>query len=128
MDVSRAMSWLEVENQRRPVTERILLAALLLEATALAARSFKEMNGYHVEGMFHPEERVHVGVDMRKPPMGGARTGRECVPPKIWLRRVQPACVPSSLLSYGTAEIVNGGRARKSRVWRRSASRSRYFW
>jgi pyruvate dehydrogenase E2 component (dihydrolipoamide acetyltransferase) len=62
IDVSRALAWLEAENQRRPVTERLLLAALLLKATALAAQSFQSMNGYYIDGVFRPATAVHVGV------------------------------------------------------------------
>lgn len=62
LDVSRALEWLEAENQRRSVSERLLLAALLLKATALAAREFGEMNGYYVCGAFQRSESIHLGV------------------------------------------------------------------
>lgn len=62
MDVHRAVDWLEAENRARPITERVLFAALLLKATALAAREFPEMNGYYVDGAYRPQNRVHVGV------------------------------------------------------------------
>jgi len=62
VDVGPASAWLETENARRPVTERVLFAALLLKATALAARELPEMNGFFVEGAFRPAAEVHVGV------------------------------------------------------------------
>lgn len=62
LDVSRAVRWLETENARRPVTERILFAALLFKATALALRDFAELNGFYVDGAFRPSRAVHVGV------------------------------------------------------------------
>jgi pyruvate dehydrogenase E2 component (dihydrolipoamide acetyltransferase) len=62
MDVSRCSAWLEAENQRRAASDRLLLAALLLKATALAARRFESMNGYHVDGEFQPKQPVHIGV------------------------------------------------------------------
>lgn len=62
IDASRALAWLEAENQKRPVPERILYAALLLKASALAAREVPEVNGFWVDGAFRPSEAVHVGV------------------------------------------------------------------
>lgn len=60
--LARAQAWLEAENARRPLTERILMAALFIKATALAAREYPEMNGHFRDGAFHPAESVHVGV------------------------------------------------------------------
>lgn len=62
LDVSRAVRWLEAENARRPVTERVLFAAVLLRATALALREVPELNGFFVEDTFRPSEAIHVGV------------------------------------------------------------------
>jgi len=62
VDVGPASAWLEAENARRPVTERVLFAALLLKATALAAREVPEMNGFFAEGAFRPAAEVHLGV------------------------------------------------------------------
>jgi len=36
--MTAALAWLAAENQRRPVTERLLYSVLLLRAVALAAR------------------------------------------------------------------------------------------
>lgn len=62
IDMSRAMTWLANENLRRPVTERILYAALVLKAVAIAVHDFPEMNGFWVDGAFRPSDAVHVGV------------------------------------------------------------------
>jgi len=62
IDVGPAVSWLTDENRKRPVTERMLLSAVLLKAVALAVHEVPEMNGYFVDGAFRPIERVHVGV------------------------------------------------------------------
>jgi pyruvate dehydrogenase E2 component (dihydrolipoamide acetyltransferase) len=62
IDLSRALAWLGAENARRPIAERVLPAALLLRAVALAAREVPEMNGAHVDGSFRPSEAVHLGV------------------------------------------------------------------
>jgi pyruvate dehydrogenase E2 component (dihydrolipoamide acetyltransferase) len=63
IDLSRAMTWLAERNAARPVTERILPAALLLKATALAAREVDIVNGFWDEGDgFRPSAAVHLGV------------------------------------------------------------------
>lgn len=62
IDVRAASRWLERENERRPVPDRILFASILLKATALAAKAIPDVNGYFVEGAFRPEEHVHLGV------------------------------------------------------------------
>jgi pyruvate dehydrogenase E2 component (dihydrolipoamide acetyltransferase) len=62
IDVSRAIAWLEAENARRAVTARILFAALLLKATALALREVPELNGVYVDGEHRPSNAIHVGV------------------------------------------------------------------
>jgi pyruvate dehydrogenase E2 component (dihydrolipoamide acetyltransferase) len=62
IDASRALSWLEAENQRRPVGERLLLAPLLLKAVARGVAAAPELNGHFVGGVFRPGAGVHVGV------------------------------------------------------------------
>ncbi len=62
LDVSRGARWLEATNAGRPVTERILFAALLLKATALALRQVPELNGVYVGDAFRPAENVNIGV------------------------------------------------------------------
>lgn len=57
-----ATRWLDTVNADRPVTERILIAALHLKAVALAATRFPEMNGFWLDGEFHPQVAVHLGV------------------------------------------------------------------
>jgi pyruvate dehydrogenase E2 component (dihydrolipoamide acetyltransferase) len=62
VDLSAALHWLATENARRPVTERLLPAALLLRAVALALRETPELNGFWLDGAFRPSEAIHVGV------------------------------------------------------------------
>ncbi|MBI3757733.1 MAG: 2-oxo acid dehydrogenase subunit E2 [Deltaproteobacteria bacterium] len=62
IDMSKTLAWLQAENLKRPVTERVLYAVLLLKAVALALHEFPEMNGFWVDGTFKPSEAVHVGV------------------------------------------------------------------
>jgi pyruvate dehydrogenase E2 component (dihydrolipoamide acetyltransferase) len=62
VSLARAAAWLEAENARRPLPERLLMAALFIKATALAGKEFPEMNGHYREGAFQPSAAVHVGV------------------------------------------------------------------
>jgi len=62
IDVSRAVDWLEQENLQRPVTERVLFAAVLLKAVAVALKEVPELNGFWLDGAFKPSAVVHLGV------------------------------------------------------------------
>jgi pyruvate dehydrogenase E2 component (dihydrolipoamide acetyltransferase) len=56
------MAWLQDENFRRPVTERLMYSAVLLKAVARAVPSVPEMNGHYLDGEFHRFDAVHLGV------------------------------------------------------------------
>ena len=60
--LDRALAWLEQENLQRPVTERMLPAALLLKAVALALREVPELNGFFKEGALQASAAIHLGV------------------------------------------------------------------
>jgi pyruvate dehydrogenase E2 component (dihydrolipoamide acetyltransferase) len=62
IDMSKAMGWLQAENLKRPVTERLLYSVLLLKAVALAVHEIPEMNGFWIDGAFKTSQLVHVGV------------------------------------------------------------------
>ncbi|MFI9150623.1 2-oxo acid dehydrogenase subunit E2 [Streptomyces sp. NPDC053367] len=62
MDMAAATEWLREHNRRSPVGERILPAALLLKAAALAAREVPELNGFWIDDHFTGGEGVHLGV------------------------------------------------------------------
>jgi pyruvate dehydrogenase E2 component (dihydrolipoyllysine-residue acetyltransferase) len=62
VDLARATSWMQERNRDRPVSERLVSAALLLKATALAARAHPELNGFWVDDAFVPGSGVHLGV------------------------------------------------------------------
>jgi pyruvate dehydrogenase E2 component (dihydrolipoamide acetyltransferase) len=62
VDMSTALGWLEEHNRERPVTERILPAALLLKASALAIRQVPEVNGFFEDGEYRPSDGIHLGV------------------------------------------------------------------
>jgi pyruvate dehydrogenase E2 component (dihydrolipoamide acetyltransferase) len=61
IDLAAATAWLAERNAQRPVTERLLPAALLLKATALAAKQVPALNGFWGAG-FQAAPAVHLGV------------------------------------------------------------------
>ena len=62
VDMGAAMSWLRERNRSLEVSQRLVSAALLLRAAALAARQVPELNGYWTEDHFVPGTAVHLGV------------------------------------------------------------------
>jgi len=60
--MQRALDWLQQRNEGLPITERILTAALLLKAVALALQRTPELNGFYRDGRFEPSAAVHPGV------------------------------------------------------------------
>jgi pyruvate dehydrogenase E2 component (dihydrolipoamide acetyltransferase) len=62
IDVEHASRWLEEFNAARPIGERVLFAALVLKAIALALRDEPDLNGTFVDGVFRRSDAIHVGV------------------------------------------------------------------
>lgn len=62
IDMDAAQRWLEATNLRVPVRARLLSSALVLCATARAARRVRALNGHWVDDEFHPASAVHLGV------------------------------------------------------------------
>ncbi|GGT00838.1 dihydrolipoamide acetyltransferase family protein [Streptomyces chromofuscus] len=62
VDMAAATDWLHEHNRRSPVGERLLPAALLLKAAALAARKVPELNGFWTDDHFTQGEGVHLGM------------------------------------------------------------------
>ena len=60
--LDKAVAWLHDWNATRPVTERVLLTALLLKAVARALRKFPHLNGFFINGNFTAAPAVHIGV------------------------------------------------------------------
>ena len=60
--MQRAAEWLARENEKRPVTERVLMGALQLKAVARALAKTPELNGFWKNGAFEPATGVHIGV------------------------------------------------------------------
>jgi pyruvate dehydrogenase E2 component (dihydrolipoamide acetyltransferase) len=62
IDVSHTLGWLAGANAKRPVTERLLPAVLLIKAVALALRDVPELNGFWTDGAFKPGGGIHPGI------------------------------------------------------------------
>jgi pyruvate dehydrogenase E2 component (dihydrolipoyllysine-residue acetyltransferase) len=62
VDLGAATTWLRERNRTLDMSQRLVPAALLLRATALAARQVPELNGYWTQEHFVPGTAVHLGV------------------------------------------------------------------
>ncbi|PWI17950.1 dehydrogenase [Streptomyces sp. Act143] len=62
IDLTPAVEWLHRHNRGRPPTERLVPAALLLKAAAVAAREVPQLNGFWQNGEFTPGTGVHLGI------------------------------------------------------------------
>ncbi len=62
IELSEPLARLRAANAARPVAERVLPAALLLQAVARAARDVPEVNGFWIDGEHRRSEAVHLGV------------------------------------------------------------------
>lgn len=62
VDLAALQTFLEAANSTRPPADRLLPAAALLKATALAANDVPELNGFWVDDGFRAGDGVHVAV------------------------------------------------------------------
>jgi pyruvate dehydrogenase E2 component (dihydrolipoamide acetyltransferase) len=62
VDVEGMLRWLTERNAELPPAERVLPAAVVLKATALALQGFRDLNGYWIDDAFRPGEGIHLGV------------------------------------------------------------------
>jgi pyruvate dehydrogenase E2 component (dihydrolipoamide acetyltransferase) len=57
-----ASEWLTAYNAQCSVTERVLMAAVLLKAVANALKRHPQLNGFYRDGHFEAASAVHLGV------------------------------------------------------------------
>jgi pyruvate dehydrogenase E2 component (dihydrolipoamide acetyltransferase) len=62
VDMTRSLDWLHERNRELEVSKRLVPAALLLKAAALAARKVPDLNGYWLDDQFSPADAVHLGL------------------------------------------------------------------
>lgn len=61
IDMSRTLRWVESENLKRPIQDRILPVVPLIRAVALALGEVPELNGYWIDDTHRISEAVHIG-------------------------------------------------------------------
>jgi pyruvate dehydrogenase E2 component (dihydrolipoamide acetyltransferase) len=68
IDMTRALGWLEAENAKRSIKDRLLPAVLTLKAVALALKDVPELNGFWINDQHQPSDAIHVGfaISLRK--------------------------------------------------------------
>ena len=62
VDMTSSLNWLRERNRELEVSERLVPAALLLKAAALAARQVPGVNGYWADDRYSPADAVHLGL------------------------------------------------------------------
>jgi pyruvate dehydrogenase E2 component (dihydrolipoamide acetyltransferase) len=103
VDLSAALTWARLENERRPDRDQIMPAALLVKATALALREVPELNGFWTENGPQKSDAIHIG----------------CAISSASGRLVAPALMNADQMDLGTlmrnlVDLV--GRVRQGRV------------
>ncbi|MER7172165.1 2-oxo acid dehydrogenase subunit E2 [Streptomyces mesophilus] len=119
IDLAAATQWLHTRNRALSPSRRLVPAALLLKATALAARRVPELNGYWQNDSFAPGEGAHlaVAVSLRG---GGLLTpvikNADTLPPgelmdrlKDLVRRARKGRLRASEVSGATLTVTNLG-------------------
>ena len=61
IDMDRTLNWLEEENAKRAIKERILPVVPLIRAVALALGEVPELNGHWVDDRHRIAEAIHIG-------------------------------------------------------------------
>jgi pyruvate dehydrogenase E2 component (dihydrolipoamide acetyltransferase) len=61
IDMTAALRWLEGENAKRSIKERLLPAVLTLKAVALALRDAPELNGFWLSDQLQRSDAIHIG-------------------------------------------------------------------
>ena len=103
VDLSAALTWARLENERRPDRDQIMPAAMLVKATALALREVPELNGFWTADGPQRSTAIHIG----------------CAISSASGRLVAPALLNADQMDLGTlmrslVELV--GRVRQGRV------------
>ena len=62
INMTPALEWLETENGKRSIKERILPAALMIRAVVKALQQVPELNGFWVDGGHQISPEIHPGI------------------------------------------------------------------
>jgi pyruvate dehydrogenase E2 component (dihydrolipoamide acetyltransferase) len=60
IDMSLALAWLEAENARRPIQDRLLPAAVLLAAVARTLKQHPDLNGAWIDNALVRRDAIHI--------------------------------------------------------------------
>jgi pyruvate dehydrogenase E2 component (dihydrolipoamide acetyltransferase) len=108
VDLQAATAWLQVQNAARAVTDRLLPAALLIRAVALACKEVPEVNGHFADGAFTPCAQVRLGFAI-------ALHGGGLVAPALHEPDQRPLDEVMSMLR-DVVERARAGRLRSSEI------------
>jgi len=61
IDMTNALRWLEEENLKRSIRERLLPVVVLLKAVAKSLTEVPELNGFWIDGSHQVSEAIHIG-------------------------------------------------------------------
>jgi pyruvate dehydrogenase E2 component (dihydrolipoamide acetyltransferase) len=61
IDMSKALRWLEEENTRRTIKDRLLPIVVMVKAVAKALTEVPELNGFWIDNTHQISEAVHIG-------------------------------------------------------------------
>ena len=61
IDMSATLAWLQAENAKRGIKDRLLPVVPILKAIAKALRDVPQLNGFWVDGQHRESEAVHLG-------------------------------------------------------------------
>jgi pyruvate dehydrogenase E2 component (dihydrolipoamide acetyltransferase) len=61
IDMHRALQWLQAENTKRTVRDRLLPVVLLIRAVVCALKDVPDLNGYWVDDHLEIKDHVNVG-------------------------------------------------------------------
>lgn len=61
IDMTNALRWLEEENLKRTIRDRLLPVVVLLKAVARSLTEVPELNGFWVDGGHQISEAIHIG-------------------------------------------------------------------
>lgn len=62
IDVTRVVNWIESENLKRSISDRILPVVPFMRAISMALHEVPELNGFWVDGESRPSSVVHLGM------------------------------------------------------------------
>ena len=62
INMTPALKWLEAENAKRSIKERILPAALMIRAVVKALQKVPELNGFWTDGGHQVSPEIHPGI------------------------------------------------------------------